>query len=188
MLHHLLQTLNPMIMIKRIMPICCLFLLGLWSCGNKSDVREKAQEAVEAEEQAKKTVKEEPYIKANAAQDFSGVFADRNYPDKGFWKKMTITHVAGKTVKVDIVGKEENGMPGCQFSDIGTLVNGRIEIPIEKKEGLADSEKTYMLIQFAEKGKIAVRSRGKHENYWMALALFCTANSTLADNYTPISE
>lgn len=148
---------------------------------------ELTQEAQTATQPA--APKEEAYQQAAQVQELLGTYVTANYPDKGIWKKVSITSAGGNNVRVNITGNlMEDGRPSCGMSDIGFFRNGRIEIPIEKKEDMAPEDRTLMLLQLKDKDNLALRSKGTRDQYWVVLSLFCNVNTTLADNYKRIQE
>ena len=58
----------------------------------------------------------------------------------------------------------------------------------EKKEDMADADRTLMLLQLTDKDNIALRSKGTRDQYWIVLSLFCNVNTTLADTYKRIAD
>lgn len=176
-------------MIKKF-ALSLILLAALSACKNDKNVKDAAQEEVTQESSAPAAPpKEEEYQEAGQMQELFGTYVTANYPDKGLWKKVTITYASPDRAKVDITGSPlEDGRPSCSMSDIGFFRNGRIEIPIEKKEDMADADRTLMLLQFKDKDNIALRSKGTRDQYWVVLSLFCNVNSTLADNYKRIQE
>jgi hypothetical protein len=175
-------------MFKKIM--FSLFLLAaLSACKNDKSAKEAAQEELATEKAAPASPKEEAYQKAAQMQELFGTYVTANYPDKGIWKQISIKYAGPDRVKVDITGNPlEDGRPSCAMSDIGIFRNGRIEIPIEKKEDMADADRTLMLLQLTDKDNIALRSKGTRDQYWVVLSLFCNVNTTLADSYKRIKE
>jgi hypothetical protein len=167
-----------------------LLLAALTACKNDKTATDAAQQDLPAETTVQPVVpKEEAYQKASQVQELLGTYASSNYPDKGTWKKVTISYIAGDKVKVEITGNTlENGKPSCAMRDIGTFKNGRIEIPIEKKEDMADADRTLMLLELKDKDNLALRSKGTREQYWIVLSLFCNTSTTLADNYARVTE
>ena len=91
-------------------------------------------------------------------------------------------------VGIRFISDLENGKPSCAMRDIGTFKNGRIEIPIEKKEDMADADRTLMLLELKDKDNLALRSKGTRKQYWIVLSLFCNTSTTLADNYARVTE
>lgn len=176
-------------MIKKF-ALSLILLAALSACKNDKNVKDAAQEEVTQETNAPAAPpKEEEYQEAGQMQELFGTYVTSNYPDKGLWKKVTIAYAGPDRVKVDITGNPlEDGRPSCAMSDIGFFRNGRIEIPIEKKEDMADADRTLMLLQLKDKDNIALRSKGTRDQYWIVLSLFCNVNSTLADNYKRIQE
>lgn len=167
-----------------------LLLAAVSACKNDKSVKEAAQEELATEKAAPAAApKEEAYQKAAQMQELFGTYVTANYPDKGIWKKVSIKYAGPERVKVDITGNPlEDGRPSCAMSDIGIFRNGRIEIPIEKKEDMADADRTLMLLQLTDKDNIALRSKGTRDQYWVVLSLFCNVNTTLADTYKRIAE
>lgn len=174
-------------MIKKF-ALSLMLLAALSACKNDKNVKEAAQEEVAQEKTAAPAApKEEKYQEAAQMQELIGTYVTANYPDKGLWKKITIAYAGPERVKVDITGNPlEDGRPSCAMSDIGFFRNGRIEIPVEKKEDMADADRTLMLLQLTDKDNMALRSKGTRDQYWIVLSLFCNVNTTLADNYKRI--
>lgn len=167
-----------------------LLLAAVSACKNDKSVKEAAQEELTTETPTSTAApKEETYQKAAQMQELYGTYVTANYPDKGIWKQISIKYAGPDRVKVDITGSPlEDGRPSCAMSDIGVFRNGRIEIPIEKKEDMADADRTLMLLQLTDKDNIALRSKGTRDQYWIVLSLFCNVNTTLADTYKRIAE
>jgi hypothetical protein len=167
-----------------------LLLAAVSACKNDKTVKEAAPEELTTEKAAPAaTPKEENYQKAAQMQELYGTYVTANYPDKGIWKQISIKYAGPDRVKVDITGNPlDDGRPSCGMSDIGFFRNGRIEIPIEKKEDMADADRTLMLLQLTDKDNIALRSKGTRDQYWIVLSLFCNVNTTLADNYKRIAD
>ncbi|HOY18124.1 MAG TPA: hypothetical protein PLC89_12535 [Haliscomenobacter sp.] len=167
-----------------------MVLAALTACKNDKNVKDEVQDELSTEQAAPPAApKEEAYQKATQVQELLGTYVTSNYPDKGIWKKVTMSYVAGDKVLVEITGNPlEDGRPSCAMRDIGTFKNGRIEIPIEKKEDMPDADRTLMLLQLKDKDNIALRSKGTREQYWIVLSLFCNVSTTLADNYRRIAE
>lgn len=176
-------------MIKKF-ALSLILLAALNACKNDKSVKDAAQEELTQEQNAPATPpQEEEYQKAGQMQELFGTYVTSNYPDKGLWKKVTIAYAGPDRAKVEITGSPmDDGRPSCAMSDIGFFRNGRIEIPIEKKEDMADADRTLMLLQFKDKDNISLRSKGTRDQYWVVLSLFCNVNSTLADNYKRIQE
>lgn len=174
-------------MIKKF-ALSLMLLAALSACKNDKNVKEAAQEEVAQEKAAAPaTPKEEKYQEAGQMQELIGTYVTANYPDKGLWKKVTIAYAGPERVKVDITGNPlEDGRPSCAMSDIGVFRNGRIEIAVEKKEDMADADRTLMLLQLTDKDNLSLRSKGTRDQYWIVLSLFCNVNTTLADNYKRI--
>ncbi|WP_373548515.1 hypothetical protein [Haliscomenobacter sp.] len=167
-----------------------LLLAAVSACKNDKNVKEAAQEEVITEIPTSTAApKEETYQEAAQMQELYGTYVTANYPDKGIWKQISIKYAGPDRVKVDITGNPlDDGRPSCAMSDIGVFRNGRIEIPIEKKEDMADADRTLMLLQLTDKDNIALRSKGTRDQYWIVLSLFCNVNTTLADNYKRIAD
>lgn len=176
-------------MIRKIV-FSLLLLAAVSACKNDKNVKEAEPEKLTEETPTSTAApKEETYQKAAQMQELYGTYVTANYPDKGIWKKISIKYAGPDRVKVDITGNTlEDGRPSCGMSDIGFFRNGRIEIPIEKKEDMADADRTLMLLQLTDKDNIALRSKGTRDQYWIVLSLFCIVNTTLADNYKRIEE
>jgi hypothetical protein len=89
---------------------------------------------------------------------------------------------------VEFTAKDINGTPGCTFKNTGDYKNGRIEIKMENKEGMAEEAYTRMLLQKKEDGTLEVRAKGSHEDVQDILTLFCLINTSLGDFYTKLEE
>lgn len=176
-------------MIKKF-ALSLILLAALSACKNDKNVKDAVQEEVTQEPSAPAAPpKEEEYQEAGQMQELFGTYVTSNYPDKGLWKKVTITYAGPDRAKVEITGSPlDDGRPSCSMNDIGFFRNGRIEIPIEKKEDMADADRTLMLLQLKDKDNIALRSKGTRDQYWIVLSLFCQVNTTLADNYKRTQE
>lgn len=167
-----------------------MVLAALTACKNDKNVKDEVQEELSTEQAAQTAApKEEAYQKATQVQELLGTYVTSNYPDKGIWKKVKISFVAEDVVLVEITGNPlEDGRPSCSMRDTGKFRNGRIEIQIEKKEDMADADRTLMLLQLKDKDNLTLRSKGTRDQYWIVLSLFCNVSTTLADNYKRIAE
>lgn len=177
-------------MIKKF-SLALIFLAILSACTNDKQVKEAAQEEIVQEKATPQPVvpKEEAYQQATEMKELFGTYVTSNYPDKGLWKKVTISYVGPDRAQVVITGSPlEDGSSSCAMKDIGIFRNGRLEIPIEKKEDMADADRTLMLLQLKDNDNLSLRSKGTRDQYWVVLSLFCKVNSTLADNYKRIQE
>jgi hypothetical protein len=173
---------------KKLLLIVLPFLLiAVNACKNDKGAKEAENVDTKIQLPLENGNQEVPYVKVKI-EELLGDFGDRNYPDKGFWKKVTITQVIGDKVKVEFTAKDIKGQPGCHFMSTGDYKNGRIEIKMENKEGLADEAYTRMLLQKKDDGTLEVRAKGTHEDVQSILTLFCLINISLGDFYTKLEQ
>jgi hypothetical protein len=172
---------------KLLLILMPLLMLGLNACKNDKAAKETAEKDANIQLELENGNQEVPYVKVKV-EELLGTYVDRNYPDKGFWKKVTISSVIADKVKVEFTAKDVNGKPGCSYQNTGDCKNGRIEIIMENKEGLADEAYTRMLLQKKEDGSLEVRAKGSAEDVQSILTLFCIINTSLGDFYTKLEE
>lgn len=162
-------------------------MLGANACKNDKAAKGTTENDAKIQLNLENGNQEVPYKKVKL-EELLGTYVDRNYPDKGFWKKVTISSIISYKVKVVFTAKDVNGQPGCKFEDTGDYKNGRIEIKMENKEGLTEEAYTRMLLQKKEDGSLEVRAKGSHEDVQSILTLFCLINTSLGDFYTKLEE
>jgi len=120
---------------------------------------------------------------AGVPQAWFGDYADPEYPDNGWWRKLTVapgTTPAEATVTFTSTStRSGSDEPDCSFAGTGTWVNDRLEAPIEWKA----SDGVAVTMTIAVTGDTAMVSATGGSDPVLGLGWYCRGGATLAGSY-----
>ncbi len=162
-----------------------LLCLALLAAACKND-KKAGEAAADSSDLTTSTQPEAPVYRDAEAAEFVGEFADANYPDKGFWKKVTVKAVAGNKMEVVFSSAKDpiTGM-GCNFKGLGDHRNGYVQVPLNPES----TDPTFVTLRFMPTGELIVGAEGGgSENPTDALQLFCmtSPSNTLGGVYEKV--
>jgi hypothetical protein len=148
-------------------------LLAAVACAPKSEAPPPAESEAAA-----------PAVVAEVPQAWFGEYADPEYPDKGWWRKLTLapgaTPAEAAVSFTSTSTRRGSTDPDCSYQGTGSWVEGHLEAPIEWKA--ADGVAVTMTIMVTDSGTAVVSATGGSDPV-LGLGWYCRGGASLAGEY-----